>query len=330
MTVVAVTGLTGFVGRNVARALAREGTRWRGLVRDQRKLAALELPQGEIVKGSLEEPAALERLCEGASAVIHCGGSIAALSRKDFFTTNAAATSLLLAASIRMGVKRFVHVSSLAAREPLVSDYAASKRAGEKMVKQGAGSTSWVIVRPPVVYGPGDAATIPLMKSLARPVAFLPGSAATRLSVIHVEDLARALAMLAAKPDIQSTVLEIDDGKANGYSFEEIAAVAAKATGTKTRVIFVPRPMLAGPAWVSLVMARATRIPAMFCPDKLGELYHGDWVVRSDKRGFAGWQPQIDFSTGFADTLKWYKEHGWLPEGTGNSGRSRQEGAVCP
>jgi nucleoside-diphosphate-sugar epimerase len=330
MTVVAVTGLTGFVGRNVARALAKEGTRWRGLVRNQRKFAALDLPQGEIVAGSLEDTAALERLCEGTSAVIHCGGNIAALSRKDFFTTNVAGTSLLLAASIRMGVKRFVHVSSLAAREPLVSDYAASKRAGEEAVKQGAGSISWVIVRPPVVYGPGDAATVPLMRSLARPIAFVPGSAATRLSLIHVEDLARALAMLASNHDIQSTVLEIDDGKAGGYNFEEIAAAASQATGAKPRVVFVPRPMLAGPALFSLLMARATRTPAMFCPDKLGELYHRDWVVSPDKREFAGWEPRIDFSTGFADTLRWYKKHDWLPEGVGNAGRSRQKGAVYP
>jgi nucleoside-diphosphate-sugar epimerase len=197
-------------------------------------------------------------------------------------------------------------------------------------LRQEAGNISWVIVRPPVVYGPGDAATVPLMRSLARPIVFLPGSAATRLSLIHVEDLARALAMLASNRDIESRVLEIDDGKAGGYNFEEIAAAASQATGVNTRVVFVPRPLLAGPALLSLLMARATRVPAMFCPDKLGELYHGDWVVSSDKQEFAGWQPQIDFSTGFADTLKWYKEHGWLPEGIGNSGRSRQEGAVCP
>jgi nucleoside-diphosphate-sugar epimerase len=329
MTIVAVTGLTGFVGRNVARALSSAGTRWRGLVRNQRKLASLDLPQGEIIAGSLEDTAALERLCEGARAVIHCGGSIAALTRQDFFRTNLAGTSLLLAASTRMGVKRFVHVSSLAAREPLVSDYAASKHAGEEAVKREAGSISWVIVRPPVVYGPGDAATVPLMKSLARPIAFLPGSAANRVSLIHVEDLARALAMLASNFDIESTVLEPDDGKASGYNFEEIAAAASQATGLETRVVFVPRPLIAGPAWLSLMIAKATRTPAMFCPDKLGELYHGDWVVSSDKREFAGWQPKIDFSTGYADTLKWYKEHGWLPEGIGNAGRSRQEGAVC-
>ena len=66
------------------------------------------------------------------------------------------------------------------------------------------------------------------------------------------------------------------------------------------------------------------------CPDKLGELYHGDWVVTFRQTRIRRLAAQIDFSTGFADTLKWYKEHGWLPEGTGNSGRSRQEGAVCP
>jgi nucleoside-diphosphate-sugar epimerase len=329
MTVVAVTGLTGFVGRNVVRALAREGRKWRGLVRNQKKLAALDLPQGEIIAGTLDDKASLERLCEGASAVIHCGGNIAALSRKDFFQTNVTGTSRLLAASIRKGVKRFVQVSSLAAREPQLSDYAASKRAGEEVVKQEGGSISWVIVRPPAVYGPGDAATVPLIRSLTRPVAFLPGGATSRLSLIHIEDLARALVTLVSSHDIESTILEIDDGKAGGYNFKEIAAAASQATGLKTRVVFVPRSMLAGPAWFSLLMARATRIPAMFCPDKLGELYHGDWVVNPNRREFAGWRPQIDFSTGFADTLKWYKEHGWLPEGVGSPGRGRQEGAVC-
>jgi 2-alkyl-3-oxoalkanoate reductase len=330
MTVVAVTGLTGFVGRNVARALTREGTRWRGLVRDRSKLAALDLPQGEIIVGSLEDKTSLERLCEGSSAVIHCGGNIAALSRQDFFQTNVAGTSLLLAASIGTGVKRFVQVSSLAAREPGISNYAASKRAGEEAVKEEGGGISWVIVRPPVVYGPGDAATVPLMKSLARPVAVLPGSSKSRLSLIHVKDLARALVTLASNHDIESIILEIDDGKAGGYNFEEIAAAASRATGLKTRVIFLPRSLLAGPAWLSLVMARAARTPAMFCPDKLGELYHCDWVVSPDRPEFAGWRPQIDFSTGYADTLKWYKEHGWLPEGIGSNGRGRQEGAICP
>ncbi|MGH6873553.1 MAG: NAD-dependent epimerase/dehydratase family protein, partial [Aestuariivirgaceae bacterium] len=153
MTVVAITGLTGFVGRNVARALAREGTRWRGLVRNQRKLAALDLPQGEIIAGSLEDEASLDRLCDGASAVIHCGGNIAALSRKDFFQTNVTGTLRLLTASARTGVTRFVQVSSLAAREPQLSDYAASKRAGEEVVKQEVNRISWVIVRPPAVYG---------------------------------------------------------------------------------------------------------------------------------------------------------------------------------
>jgi nucleoside-diphosphate-sugar epimerase len=242
MTVVAVTGLTGFVGRNVARALASEGTRWRGLVRDQRKLAALDLPQGEIVAGSLEDTAALERLCEGTSAVIHCGGSIAALSRKDFFTTNVAGTSLLLAASLGMGVKRFVHVSSLAAREPQVSDYAASKRAGEEAVRKGAGSTSWAIVRPPVVYGPGDAATVPLMRSLARPIAFLPGSAATRLSVIHVEDLARAhiLALDALTTAGLATRYNLGCG-GQGYSVREVIETARRVTGHPIPEVVAPR-----------------------------------------------------------------------------------------
>jgi nucleoside-diphosphate-sugar epimerase len=330
MTIVALTGLTGFVGRNVARALSEEGTPWRGLVRNERKLAALELPAGEIIAGSLDEEAPLERLCAGASAIIHCGGNIAALSRNDFFRANVMGTSRLLAACRKAGVQRFVQVSSLAAREPQLSDYAASKRAGEELVKQEAGDMSWVILRPPAVYGPGDGATIPLIKSLARRVALLPGGLSARLSLIYIADLARALVKLAVTRDIESTIVEIDDGKAGGYNFKEIAAAASQATGVRTRVVLIPRYMLVGPAWFSLLLARATRIPAVFCPGKLAELYHGDWVIDPQRQKLAGWQPQIDFSTGFADTLKWYQQHGWLPEGVGGPGRATRRGAISP
>jgi nucleoside-diphosphate-sugar epimerase len=314
MQPVAITGVTGFIGRHVARALMRKGHPWRGLVRDQAKLATLGLGAGEIIEGHLGNEKSLDKLCEGAQAIIHCGGSIAGFSRSDFFRVNVGGTLSLLAACQRAGVKRFVHVSSLAARAPDVSGYAASKRESENLVRSTGGKMSWVIVRPPAVYGPGDAATIPLMKALTRRVAFLPGVAASRLSLVHVEDLARALVSLALSDILNAQTLEIDDGKAGGYDFAEIAAAASAVTGIRTRVAFVPRSMLFVPAWCSLILGWARGVPAVFGPDKLGELYHRNWVVSRNCSEIPGWRAQIDFSTGFADTLKWYREHSWLPE----------------
>lgn len=332
MQPVAITGVTGFIGRHVARTLAYQGYPWRGLVRDQGKLAALGLRQGEIIEGHLNDEKSLDRLCEGAQSVIHCGGSIAGFSRGDFFRINVGGTLSLLAACHRAGVRRFIHVSSLAAREPDISGYAASKYESENALRLKGGDISWVAVRPPAVYGPGDEATIPLIRALTRRVAFLPGSAASRLSLIHVEDLARALVSLARTEILNATILEIDDGKAGGYDFTEIAAAASAATGVKTRVAFVPRSMLIVPAWCSLILAWIRDAPTVFVPGKLGELYHRNWVVNPVYSRFPGWQAQIDFSTGFADTLKWYREHGWLPEAPirPEFDRAKKRGALRP
>jgi nucleoside-diphosphate-sugar epimerase len=330
MQPVAITGVTGFIGRHVARTLMREGRPWRGLVRDRRKLAALGLGHGEIVEGHLEDERSLDRLCDGALAAVHCGGSIAGFSRKDFFRINAAGTLAVLGACQRTGVKRFVHVSSLAAREPQLSGYAASKRESETVLELNGGEISWVIVRPPAVYGPGDEATIPLMKALTRSVVFLPGDAASALSLIHVEDLARALTVLALTDSLKGATIEIDDGKTGGYDFAGIAAAASAITGQKTRVVFLPRSMLILPAWCSLILGWLKGTPGVFSPGKLGELYHRNWVVNPHCSELPGWRPQIDFSTGFADTLKWYRENGWLPEGhiRPETDRANQRGAL--
>jgi nucleoside-diphosphate-sugar epimerase len=315
MQPVAITGTTGFIGRHMARTLMQQGQPWRGLVRDRGKLKALGLIGGDIIEGHLSDEPSLDKLCEGAGAVIHCGGSIAGFSHRDFRQVNVEGTAALLSACQRRGVKRFVHVSSLAAREPKISSYAASKDESEKVLRERGGDVSWVIVRPPAVYGPGDEATIPLIKALTQPFAFIPGDAASRFSLIHVEDLARALTLLALSEDFSGMTFEIDDGKTGGYDFGAIAAAASAVTGRKVRVVFLPRPALVIPAWCYLIVRWIKGSPGVFSPGKLAELYHRDWVVDSRFSELPGFRPQIDFSTGFADTLQWYRQHQWLPEG---------------
>jgi nucleoside-diphosphate-sugar epimerase len=330
MQPVAITGVTGFIGRHVARELTNRGLAWRGLVRNAAKSGRLGLTQGEIAEGTLEDEAALDRLCQRAEAVIHCGGSIAGFGRRDFFLTNVAGTERLARAARRQGVKRLVHVSSLAAREPGLSAYAESKAESETVLRREAQGMAWATVRPPAVYGPGDEATIPLIRALTWPMALVPGHRSGRLSLIHASDLAKALVHLAVNDPSTGKVYEIDDGKPQGYTFPEMAAIAASVTGVRARVVFVPRSMLIVPAWAALISGWARRRASVFAPGKLGELYHRDWVVNPNLSHLPGWRPRIDFSTGFAETLKWYREHGWLPEGHMRAGsvRAKQRGPL--
>jgi len=133
---IAITGATGFAGRHAVSELLLRGFALRALVRDP---ARAGLAAGvETVQGDLADTAALARLVDGADAVIHLAGALTALDRDGYFRVNAEGTRALADAAQRARVRRFVHISSLAAREPQLSGYAASKRAGEEIVTAGS------------------------------------------------------------------------------------------------------------------------------------------------------------------------------------------------
>ena len=149
---VALIGATGFVGRHLLRRLTDEGWRLRALTR---RPEALGPPTERVqpVVGDLESDAALTALIQGADVVVHCAGLVAARDAAEFHRVNAEGTARLLRAAAAAGRPRFLLISSLAAREPQLSPYAASKRQAEELLRQNAGGLTWQALRPPVVYG---------------------------------------------------------------------------------------------------------------------------------------------------------------------------------
>lgn len=307
---VAITGASGFVGRRLTARLGEGDHPLRLLARDPRRL---EDPAAhEVVEGGLDDGAALERLCSGADAVIHCAGAITALSTAGYEAVNVRGTAALAEAAARAGVRRFILVSSLAAREPALSGYGASKRKGEEALAAAKGGLSWVALRPPVVYGPGDKGTLPLIQQLARPRPVIPGSARGRVSLIYVDDLADALAGLVAEGP-EGSVHELHDGTPEGYSWADLAEAAGVGRGPHARCIFLPRPLLAGLAPLAVAAGRVAGHVPMLTPGKVRELYHEDWVCRNallDDE--TAWRPRIRFAEGFKRTLDWYRRAGWL------------------
>jgi nucleoside-diphosphate-sugar epimerase len=312
--VVAVTGATGFIGQHLTAALAAHGFRQRLLVRRLPTLPATETAASiELVVGDLSDSAALKRLVRGAGAVIHLAGAIKAVNRADFFRFNAQSVRELLAAMAAAGPPaRFIFLSSLAAREPQLSDYAASKRAGEDHLTAAPPGGGWAAIRAPAVYGPGDRETLPFFQWVKRGLAPVPAGGRGRVSLIHVADLCAALIAMLARPPADG-VYEIDDGKATGYSLTEMAAMAAGVLGRRARVVPVPKFLMMGVAGVQQALARATGRPAIVSPGKVREFFHRDWIV-TDRRLAAALQlqPRFDLKRGFADTLLWYSSHKWL------------------
>lgn len=309
----AVTGAGGFIGQHLVMALANAGWRTRLLMRrepDQQPWRALH-PQ--VVAGSLGDEAALARLVDGADAVIHVAGLIKAARRQDFFDINRDAAATLARTAKRLAPHaHFVHLSSLAAREPSLSDYAASKCAGEAAVLDVLGPRATVI-RPPAVYGPGDRETLRFFQLARKRWVPLLGTRDAVVAMIHVQDLTRLiLALTAAQP--QGKVLTAADGRPAGYRWHELLGAAARAVGNPApRFVTAPQSVLGGAALLG-DLARACGSASMLSSQKLRELRHLDWgVAPAELARPAGWAAQFDLDRGFADAVAWYRKAGWLP-----------------
>jgi nucleoside-diphosphate-sugar epimerase len=304
---IALTGATGFVGRAVVSALMAKTCQISALARDP---ARAEMnSKVRLVPGDLQNNAALDDLTKNADAVIHIAGVIGALRRNDFFVANEQGSLAVAEAAARNGVKRFVYISSLAAREPELSMYGASKRAGEVAVGQFKSRMSVVVLRPPAVYGPGDRGTLPLLRSLTQSFAVIPGTSASRFSLIYVDDLAR-IVVEAAEATRTGTV-ELDDGQREGYGWRELAQIASATEQKRIKPIFLPKSvaMAVGVGVEAFAKLRGT-LPFV-SPDKIQQLYFGDWVARGE-----GWplKEPVDFAHGFKSTVDWYRKAQWLPE----------------
>jgi nucleoside-diphosphate-sugar epimerase len=270
------------------------------------------------VPGDLENDDALAELVAGTEAVVHCAGLVAARSAAEFRRVNADSTARLAAAagagkgSPSERKRRFLLISSLAAREPQLSPYAASKRQAEAALEQSGTALDWQALRPPVVYGPGDRATLPLFRQFARGMVLRPAGSG-RFSMLYVEDLASAVAALLNQHAPQGAVLELDDGHPGGYGWFEVLATAEAQLQRRIRGLPVPRPLQRLAAAAGELGAVLTGRPAIFSQGKVNEISHPNWVCHAPLLGDCiSWRPVVGLDEGFSRTLAWYKASGWL------------------
>ncbi len=309
---IALTGASGFIGQSLTRTFIESGWPVRALLR--RPHAGVAGLGAELVEGALDNAGALERLVDGAQVVVHCAGAIKARNRAEFMAVNAAGTAAVAKAAAGVASPpAMILLSSLAAREPGLSDYAASKRAGETALAEAGSALRKAIVRPPAVYGPGDRSTLPLIHQLSRGWLIAPGRPDARFSLLYVEDLAASLLHILNQADWSGTPLELDDGTPGGYGWKDLAAAAERATGRRIRHFTVPRQALWLPALANEAVSGAMGRAPLVTRGKLRELYHGDWVARRvEAPEIAGWRADVTFVDGFRRAVQWYKREGWL------------------
>lgn len=299
----AMTGATGFVGGATMRDAIAAGWHVRALTRRPQ-------PEREGVTwimGALDDTDSLAAMAAGADVVMHIAGVVNVPTRAAFEAGNATATANVVDAARGAGVTRFVHVSSLAAREPNLSNYGWSKERAEAVVI--ASGLDWTIVRPPAVFGPGDTEMLDLFRMARRGIALVPTG---RMSAIYVDELARLLVTLAADRGASiGRIYEPDDGKPTGWSHRGFARAVARAVGRqRLSTVATPALLLKAGGRIDKLVRRSR---AKLTPDRARYIAHPDWVATEGACPPADlWRPERDTHDALAETVRWYRREGWL------------------
>ena len=263
----------------------------------------------EVVVGDVNNAQTLARLCDGADVVIHAAGLVKARSRADFDAVNVeGARNVALAAS---GTAQVVLVSSLTAREPQLSHYAASKHAGEVAMARILGDRL-TVARPCAIYGPGDRELLGVFQA-ADSLPLLPIlSSSGRVTMIHVEDAARQIVALATA-SAKGQTIALCDARPDGYSWRDLMGEAARACGRTARFVAVP-PALLRAIGITNDFTKLLGVTPMLSSAKTRELLHPDWSIAPDEGSASGPEPLYDLPAGFSRTVDWYRTAAWMKQ----------------
>lgn len=265
MSVALVTGATGLLGSHVVDRLLGSGWEVRALVRSPARAAWLESRGAVLVPGDLVDPASIRTAASGCDGVIHAAARVSASGTEaEFHAGNVAGTANVLRAAERAGA-RMVHVSSTAVygtsryrdrptvetdplpRLPRWDRYGRSKQDAERAVLEAGddGRARTVVVRPTVMYGPGDRQLAPRVGPLlARGIFPLVGGGDTTLTIVHAGSVADACARALENEEVEGRIYNI--ARDFDVTVRDFVRLAGEGLGRS-----VPAPAV--PTWVGRV-----------------------------------------------------------------------------
>jgi nucleoside-diphosphate-sugar epimerase len=316
---VAVTGATGFIGRHLTAALVEEGIVVRAIVRPES--TGNVVSGASIVRAPLAQ-SALREAFEGVDAVVHLAGVVNALDETEYTAVNVEGTRAVVCAAAAAGV-RLVHISSLAAAGPASASaprseddvpsprtpYGRSKLDGEQLVIAMQG-LSWTILRPGVVYGPGDRALLPLFKCARLGLLPLVGRRDAAYMFVHVDDVVRTIGAALAQPGNRDLMFVAHPRPVTG---RDVLDAVRLAVGRPAAVIPVPQPITRAAAAACDVVAHSLGSPLPLGRWRYVELAAEGFVCRVDRlRERLGVVAALDLREGMARTAEWYRTAGWI------------------
>ncbi len=314
-----VTGVTGLVGNLVARRLASQGHKVRGMVRNSQRTGTLREALNEVVEGDVERPETFEHIAEGIDSIVHCAGLVGSGrgTEDDYMRINAEGTRSLLRVAREAGVQRFVFMSTVGVYGTHVfggnikedtpyqssTGYTASKIAAEQTLR--AFGVPYVILRPYWITGGGDRFLIPQVAYLLKNGTFTYiGKGDQEWSLSAAENVGQAAALAAVHPQAANRIYNVADAT---VKVKDTVDIIAQTLG-------VPQPTrhssVVGAAFRSL-LNRSPDNPAHMTVDLFSPLFRSITINSDRIRTELGWEPEVPWQDSLrAGTLEW-KQKNW-------------------
>ncbi len=322
-----LTGASGFVGSHLAEELVRRGHDVTCIVRKTSDLSWLKGLRIGFCYADMNDQDEMKSAVRDAEWIFHLSGLTKAKKESEYYRVNADSSRILFEAcrEANPGVKKIVHVSSLAAAGPSelnkprtesdppspLTFYGKSKWEGEKYAKEYSQYLPVAIIRPPAVYGPREKDIFFYFKLISHHLKPRIGLKEKFLSIIYVKDLVSAIILAAEKPQSAGQTYFIDDG--NVYSWSDISSIIKSVMNTWTIPLFIPQWKVTVWAYLAESFASFSKKPALLNRQKIIELKQKAWTCSSQKiRNELRFSSEYDFSRGCRETYEWYRSAGWL------------------
>jgi NADH dehydrogenase len=207
------------------------------VVRTPAKAQALADLGVEVVPGDISDRASLEAAAAGIERVIHLVGIIQEAPGATFQSVHVDGTRNLLEASKKAGVRHFMYQSALGARPNAKSRYHQTKWEAEELVSKSG--IPFTILRPSLIYGPGDQFTIRLAEMIRlSPVLPVIGSGRSRIQPIFIDDVVECIRKIVTSDSYLNEIFKI--GGPEELTYEEITKAIAAALGVDRPVVHMP------------------------------------------------------------------------------------------
>ncbi len=348
MTRALVTGATGFIGCHLVQSLLNSGVSVRCLVRPSPRTEPLRRLGVQLVNADLSQPSDLRAAVNNCEMVFHLAAKTSAVTRQELYRTNVDGTAAVArACAMQTSPPALVFVSSVAAvgtaiagrrrregdRPRPVSEYGRSKRGGERAAIAWAHRVPLSVVRPTIVFGPGNREMLPMFRSVTRyHVHAVPGYTPRRVALIQLDDLTDVLLRIARNGQRIAADEPSDGHGTSGYgarqdprgyylatatefpTYAQLGRMIAQATNTR-RLLIMP---IAEPfAWMAAAgnqaWERFHHRSGSFNPDKLREAFAGDWTSWPSRlHEEFGFRPRKPLQQHLNDTAEWYRREGWI------------------